>query len=82
VFHCRKSGARCFSSSDEDDEDDESEDSSETESIHTLARKVHEELAGPGGKSQKGEKTAKKVWVLRLHKMYSKIWKNFGKKKN
>ncbi len=32
------------------DEDDESEDSTETESIRTLARKVREELAGPGGK--------------------------------
>jgi hypothetical protein len=76
VFHCRKCGARCFSSS---DEDDESEDSSETELIRTLARKVHKELAGPRGKGQKGEKTAKKVRVLRSHKMYSKIWENFGK---
>jgi len=46
-----------------------------------LARKVHGELAGPGGKGQKGEKTAEKVWVLRLHKTYSKNWKISGKLK-
>jgi hypothetical protein len=38
-----------------------------------LARKVREELTGPGGKGQKGEKAAEKVYALRLHKTYAII---------
>jgi hypothetical protein len=44
-----------------------------------LARKVREELTGPGGKGQKGEKAAEKVYALRLHKTYSRITGNFRK---
>jgi hypothetical protein len=54
----RKSGARLFSSA---EEDEETEESSEAESVSILAKRVREEMAGAGKSSAKKAKKEEKV---------------------